>query len=361
MTKNTLRDGARARGRVPPRARAAALPALLLASVGFPLLRGSTPFMLGLGVTACIWVILAVSYSVTFGLAGQFSVAHAALFGVGAYVTAILMTRWNLSFFATLPASVVAGACLGALVGLPAWRLSGDYMALVTLAGGVIAQQVMLNWTTVTGGFQGIANIPSVVLFGHIFTDRDYYLLSAAAALAVILVVARLKVSDLGRSWLAIREDELAAKAMGIRTARLKIMAFAVGGALAAIAGSIYAVFQTFVSSVSFGVTQSVQIILIVLLAGPGHVWGAAVAAVVWIVILIKLTTLARISLGLTGALMLAVMIIRGGTFSGAIGRAERRLLGAGVSQGEARSGPRRPSRPPGPRNPAGRRDESAS
>jgi branched-chain amino acid transport system permease protein len=298
----------------------------LAACATAPNLFGGSSYTIGLGVTVCIWIILALSYTVTLGLAGQFSVAHAALYGVGAYVTAILMTKWGLSYWATIPLGIVAGAALGAFIGLPAWRLSGDYVALVTLGAGVIAQEIMLNWTSVTGGRDGVANVPIVTLFGYVFRDPDYYVTAVVATFAVLLVVLKLRNSDLGRSWLAIREDELAAQAMGIRTAKLKVLSFAVGGGLAAVAGGLYAVFNAFVSSVGFGLTQSVNVLLIVLLGGLGRIWAAVIAAVVLTVVTAEFTTLSDISVGLYGFLMLMVIMFRGGALGGVIGQMNRWL-----------------------------------
>lgn len=321
---------ARAAARAPrppvPWARAIApvVPSLLVAAAA--ILAGSSPFVLGVGVSIGIWIILGVSYSVTFGLAGQFSVAHAAVFGTGAYVTAILMTRWGVSFWWTLPAAVGGGALVGGLIGLPAWRLGGDYVALISLAAGVMFQEVALNWTPVTGGPEGIANIPNATIGGHTFDDADYFLTSIAMALAVVLIAIRLARSNVGRTWLAVREDELAAQAIGIGTGRSKVLAFAVGGALAAIAGSIFAVYQTFVSSVSFGVVQSVQVVLIVLLGGVGRMWGAAIAATLLTILSAELATVATISLGLNGVLVLVAIMLRRGAFTAGLATVTRRF-----------------------------------
>lgn len=286
---------------------------LAAAAASLPFALGGDPFVLGLGVQVCTWAILAMGYTVTFGLAGQFSVAHAALYGVGAYTSAIFTTRWGVSFWATIPLSVVGGAILGSLLGLPAWRLGGDYVALVTLGLGVICQEVMLNWTPVTGGPDGIPNIPSATVGEHVFRDADYYLLGLALAGLAIGCVLLLRRSDLGRTWLAIREDELAASATGVRVGRMKVLAFAVGGAIAAVAGSLYAVYNGFVSSVGFGLTQSVNVILIVLIGGLGRVWTTVLAATLLTVVTAEFTTLGDVSVGLYGFLMLVVIILRAG------------------------------------------------
>jgi branched-chain amino acid transport system ATP-binding protein/branched-chain amino acid transport system permease protein len=273
-----------------------------------PLFIGLNPFSAGLGALVGIWIIFAASYTVTYGFAGQFSVGHAALLGCGAYTTAILMTRLNWPFWPTMPAAIAVGAATGGIFMLPSWRLRGDYVALVTLAAGVIVQQVMLNWNQVTGGADGIANIPLVTLGRHVLSDNDYYTLILGLALLCTAFTSYLKHSPLGLGWRAVRDDELAAQASGMRTQRLKVLAFVVGGGLAGLAGSLFAVFNGFVSSVSFGLNQSVLVIVMVLIGGPGRVWSTAVVAALLEGLDAELTQFSSVSLGVTGILMLAAI-----------------------------------------------------
>jgi branched-chain amino acid transport system permease protein len=267
--------------------------------------------LIGIAVSAAILGILAVSYQVVFGFAGQFSVAQAVPYGVGAYTTAILMTQWGYSFWAVLPIAMLAGALGGAVLGAPAWRLDRDYVALVTLAAGVAFQQVALNWGTVTGGSRGIANIPLVTWSGDPLDDRGYLVIAILLTSVVTIIAQTLKHSALGKGWLAIRDDELAARAMGVRNRSAKIAAFAVGGFLAGAAGALFAVYQSFVSSVSFGVVQSVQILLIVLLAGLGRIYTTLVVAIVYTFVTTRLAESADVSLAIIGAAILIVTILR--------------------------------------------------
>ncbi len=285
-----------------------------------PLLTGLNPFTAGLGALVGIWIIFAASYTVTYGFAGQFSVGHAALLGCGAYTTAILMTRLNWPFWPTVPVAIGVGAVMGALFMLPTWRLQGDYVALVTLAAGVITQQVMLNWNQLTGGADGIANIPLVTLGRHVLSDNDYYTLILGLALLCTAFTSYLKHSPLGLAWRAVRGDELAAQASGMRTRRLKMLAFVVGGGLAGLAGSLFAVFNGFVGSVSFGLSQSVLVIVMVLIGGPGRVWGTAVVAALLEGLDAELTQFSSVSVGVTGVLMLAAIGLSGG-FGAALAR----------------------------------------
>lgn len=290
-----------------------ALPLTCVVTAVVPLLSGLNPFTAGLGALIGIWIIFAGSYTVAYGFAGQFSVGHAALLGCGAYATAILMTRLNWPFWPTVPVAVVTGAAGGVLFVVPSWRLRGDYVALVTLAAGVIVQQIMLNWNQVTGGADGIANIPLVSAAGQVLSDTDYYSLLLGLALLSTAFVSYLKHSPLGLAWRAVREDELAAQASGMRTQRLKMLAFGVSGGLAGLAGSLFAIFNGFVSSVSFGVDQSVLVIVMVLIGGPGRVWSTAIIAALLEGLDAELTQFSSISVGVTGVLMLAAIGLRGG------------------------------------------------
>jgi branched-chain amino acid transport system permease protein len=286
------------------------LPVSAICAAGIPLAVGLTPAAYGAGAIIAIWIVLADGYTITYGFAGQFSVGHAALWGAGAYTTAILMAQHSWPFWPTIPLAVCSGCALGAVFGLPTCRLRGDYIALVTLAGGIVVQQIMLNWQ-LTGGADGIANISLASIGSHTLTDKDTYLLLFAMALLCTGFTSYLKHSFIGLSWRAIRDDEFAAAASGIRVTHAKILAFAVGGGLAGLSGALFAVFNGFVSSVSFGVDQSVLVILMVLLGGMGRVWGTAIAAALLTWLTTELTTLASVSVGITGSLLLLAIIVR--------------------------------------------------
>ena len=300
---------------VPPagrglRLRASLLPVAAGAAAVVPLLTGLSPAAAGVGAVVAIWIVLVNGYTVTYGFAGQFSVGHAALWGVGAYATAIVMVRFGWSFWLAIPVAIITGCLGGAVLGLPAWRLRGDHIALMTLAGGIIAQQIMLSWS-VTGGADGIANIPPVSIGDRPLTDTGYYVLLGAIALLCTAFTSYLKHSAIGLSWRAVRDDELAAEVSGIRVTRAKVIGFVVGGGFAGLSGGLYAVFNGFVSSVSFGIDQSVLVILMVLLGGAGRVWGSALAAALLTWLMAELTTLSAVSVGITGVLMLAAIIFR--------------------------------------------------
>ncbi len=264
----------------------------------------------GLGTACCLAVVLALGYQVTFGLAGMLSLAVAPLMGVGAYAVAVLMTRSGWSFWATVAVAVALAALVGALVGLPALRVRGDVLALVTLGAGEILQTLYLH-APITGGYQGISAVPQVSAFGVVLFDRGIYLLCLAAALAVLLAVWALQRSPVGRAWTAVRDDEVAARAFGIRPGGLRVLAFAVGSGIAGLAGGLYAVQNAFVSSVSFGLAQTVVVILIVLVAGSGRLVRTVLAAVAFTVVTNRFVGYGTVSEGLTGTLILLVVAFR--------------------------------------------------
>ena len=312
-----------------PRARKAAAAAGLVAVAAVPLLIGGNRGY-GLGTTAAIAVILALGYQVTYGFSGQLSVAHAPLQGVGAYTVAQLTTAHGWSFWASLAPAALAAAVVGAVVGLPGLRVRGDVLALVTLGAGEILQSLYLNTTTFTGGSAGISGIPLVSVFGTRLDVQGLYWAALALALAVLVVVRCLRDSPLGRAWMALRDDEVAAAALGVRVGRLRVLAFAVGAGLAAVAGGLYAVQDGFVSSVSFGLGQTVTVILVVLLAGEGRVGRTVAAAVAVTAVVDRLAGYGGLSEGVTGVFILAVVASRLGLFGGmaaAAARARRRLL----------------------------------
>jgi branched-chain amino acid transport system permease protein len=309
-------------------ARRVAISAFVAAAVVWPFAVGGFRGY-GLGTTAAITVLLALGYQVTYGFSGQLSIAHAPLQGAGAYTVARLMTSAGWSFWLALPAGVLAAAALGAVVGLPGLRVRGDVLALVTLGAGEILQSVYLNATSLTGGYQGVSAVPSVEAFGHRFDDRDLYLLALGIAALALLFVIAVRASPLGRALLAIRDDEDASRALGVRPAGLRVLAFAVGAGVAGAAGGLYAVQNGFVSSVSFGLAQTVPIILIALVAGEGRVGRTVVVTIAYVALVDRLATVGDVSEGITGAVILAVVAFRLGIVGNAVQWSRRSLVRA--------------------------------
>lgn len=282
---------------------------VLLAATSVPLWLPSA-HVYDLGRVAATDAVLAVGYCIVLGLCGQFSVAHAALFGVGAYTTAILTAQHGVGSLPALGASVAAGGLAGALVGLPALRVAGDQLAVVTLGIGEVAQLVMLDWTRVTGGFSGISDIPPPNVFGWRVVDvRDTYLLAAASLLVVVAATDLLRRSPAGLAMRAIREDEAVARAAGVRVGLWKVVAFALSGGIAGLAGWLYAGSIVSISPADFGIVLSVLVAVMVLIGGPGRVYGAVVGAGLIATLQDQLVGQAAVEDGVTGLAIVAVAL----------------------------------------------------
>ena len=281
----------------------------------------------GLGTTCAIAVVLALGLQVTFGLAGALSLAHVPLMGVGAYAVALLTAEHGWSFWAALPVGVATAAAAATLVGLPALRLQGDVLALTTLGAGEILQTLFLR-SPVTGSYQGVAGVPPVTLGGTELGARGLYLLAVVLAALVLLLTEALLHAPVGRAWTAGRDDELAAAAFGVRSGPLRLLAFAVGAGVAGVGGALFAVQDGFVSSVSFGLPQTVVVVLVVLMAGPGHLLRTVVSAVAFTLVVDRLVGYGEVSEGVTGALILLVLAWRLG-LAAAVGARVRRALPA--------------------------------
>jgi branched-chain amino acid transport system permease protein len=230
---------------------------------------------------AGIYTVLALGLNIVVGQAGLLNLGYVAFYAVGAYTYAILSTRYGLAFWPGVIVGSLSAAIFSAVLGTVTLRLRGDYFAIVTLGLGEITRIVLNNWDSMTGGPNGIANIGRPVLFGYaISSPRDSYLLIFFAVLIVLFGMGRLVRSRIGRAWIAIREDEIAAEAMGINTFRLKLLAFVLASAIAGAAGAFFAAKMAFVSPESFTFMESVLILCMVVLGGMGSIPGTVLGAI---------------------------------------------------------------------------------
>jgi branched-chain amino acid transport system permease protein len=241
---------------------------------------------------AVLYVMLALGLNIVVGFAGLLDLGYIAFYAVGAYLYALLASphfglHWPV--WAVLPLGALVAGLFGVLLGAPTLRLRGDYLAIVTLGFGEIIRIFLNNLNApinITNGPKGIARIDPVTLFGQplsrpieiagftLSSVTLYYYLFVVLALLVVLVGVRLQDSRIGRAWVAIREDEIAAKACGINTRNVKLLAFAMGASFGGIAGGLFASFQEFVSPESFGLLESVMVLCMVVLGGMGHIPG---------------------------------------------------------------------------------------
>lgn len=231
-----------------------------------------------------VYAMLGLGLNIVVGYAGLLDLGYAAFFAIGAYVAAYFMTTYNWSFWLMLPLGAALAAVFGIIIGAPTLRLRSDYLAIVTLGFGEITRISATNFSF-TGGPNGIPSIPEPTLGNFTFqTPLQYYFLALALALVTLFCVARLGNSRIGRAWAYIREDELAAQAMGINTTRIKLLAYALGAVWAGLAGCFLAVQLTAIDPTSFTFNTSVQILIIVVLGGLGSIPGVILGAVVVIV-----------------------------------------------------------------------------
>ncbi|MBB4198087.1 branched-chain amino acid ABC transporter permease [Rhodoblastus sphagnicola] len=251
------------------------------------------------GVQILIYVLLGWGLNITVGLAGLLDLGYAAFYAVGAYAYALIAPATGLGFWALLPVCGLLAAFWGFCIGFPVLRLRGDYLAIVTLAFAEIVRIVLINWDVVTHGEAGLFGFPGLNFFGLPFIPgpRGFaahvglpfagvhkpiflYYLVLVLALAANFVSLRLRRLPLGRAWEALREDEIACRALGLDTANIKLTAFALGAFFAGVAGCLFALRQGFVSPSAFTFSESALILAIVVLGGGGSQLGVAVAAV---------------------------------------------------------------------------------
>lgn len=235
---------------------------------------------------AGIYAILSMSYDLTFGFAGMFSVAHGAFFGIGAYGGALAMLSFGLPFPAALLLGAMVAGGVALVVAAPASRLDGDYLVVGSLSFAVICYDLMVNVTEVTRGSMGLPGIPAPSFFGIAF-DTPWLLLAVIVTLlAVVAVIAqRIAFSPYGRVLRALKDDPVAVEAAGKSVMRYKIEVMAVSGAMAGAAGVVYAAYVNFIDPESFVLRTSFVILVAAVLGGVGTLWGPCLGALfLWVV-----------------------------------------------------------------------------
>jgi branched-chain amino acid transport system permease protein len=223
--------------------------------------------------------ILAVGLNLLMGYAGQVSLGHAAFYGIGAYTSAILSTRGQ-SPWVGMAAGIALACAVAYLLGRKALRLHGHYLAMATLGFGIIASIIFLEWVGLTGGTSGIYGIPNLEVAGRaVSTDISMYALVWALVVLVIALSDNIVNSRVGRAFQAVHGSEIAASTLGVDVARYKLQVLVLSAALAALAGSLYAHYVTFISPEPFGFKFSVQLVVMVVVGGMASIWGAIFGA----------------------------------------------------------------------------------
>jgi branched-chain amino acid transport system permease protein len=221
-----------------------------------------------------ITVIVTQGLNLLSGFAGQISLGHAGLYAIGAYAAAITTTNYELPFLAGLVASIFCSAIVGLLIGIPALRVKGHYLAMVTIGAGIIIEKLINEGGDFTGGFAGISGVPSPEIFGHTLSSIELYYLIVVAVFLVTLLLWNLTRTRPGRAFLALRDSETAAEAMGISRYRYKLIAFVLSAVITGIGGNLYAHTNNYVSPDSFTSQFSIFLIAMVILGGMGTVIG---------------------------------------------------------------------------------------
>jgi branched-chain amino acid transport system permease protein len=266
--------------RLPPgvavRAGAAAAAAAVLA-----LPWAASAYVVDVGTLVLVYVMLGLGLNMVVGYAGLLDLGYAAFFAIGAYTTAIMMVRYHTGYWATIPVAALLTTVSGAVIGAPTLRMRSDYLAIVTLGFGEIVRITATN-LSFTGGPDGVWGIPRPVIGGLVLgSGAALYYLALALATLVLFGTYNLAQSRIGRAWLAIREDEAAARAAGINPVFYKLLAYMSGAFFGGIAGSFFAVKLTAIDPTSFTFVQSVNVLMVVVLGGMGSIPGVILGAVV--------------------------------------------------------------------------------
>jgi branched-chain amino acid transport system permease protein len=256
--------------------------AVLVASLlSFPILAVVTgrTYLLFRACLAGVYVIAAIGLNLLVGYTGQISLGHAGFLAIGAYATGLLQLNLAAPFLLALPAGGLVAAVFGFLVGLPALRMTGPYLAIATVGFGVAVQQVLVKWESLSGGSLGI-HPPRPAIAGWIFDSevRLYYLIMTIAVLLTLAAVNLVR-SRVGRAFVAIRDSDIAAEAMGVNLALYKTLAFAVSAFYAGIAGGLLAGLIGFISPESFNIIESINYLTMVVVGGLGSILGSVLGA----------------------------------------------------------------------------------
>jgi ABC-type branched-subunit amino acid transport system ATPase component/ABC-type branched-subunit amino acid transport system permease subunit len=288
------------------------------AAVLLPLSTSNT-YYLYLACSVGLLTIVAAGLNVLAGFAGQISLGHAGFYALGAYGAALAATRLGWPLWASVPAGIVVAALVGAAVGAAALRVSGPYLAMVTIAFGIIVEHVLVEWVSLTGGPGGIFNIPKLPVGG------TYWLIAACAA-AALWLTANLRVSAWGRALLAVKSSEVAAESLGISAYLARTTAFTISAAVAGLAGGLFASLNGYISPDSFTLQTSIVFLLALLFGGLGSVAGPLVGGVALTLLPELLTGLADYRLILYGALLLVSIY---GLPAGVVGAMRARARGS--------------------------------
>ncbi len=314
--------------------------ALVVAVALLPLLFPDNYFVTVVGVTIGFNVMLAVALNLFIGFAGQISLGHAAFFGMGAYASAILTTRYGWSPWPAMGVGLVIVYVVALLISRPILKLKGHYLAMATLGFGIIVNIIMVEAVDWTGGPDGMSGIPGLELFGWaVDSDLRWYAVMAVVMLATVLLSLNIIDSRAGRALRAVHGSEVAAQTLGVDTARVKSQVFVLSACLASLAGSLFAHQQNFISPVSFNFFFSIEVVTMVVLGGLASTYGAVFGAIVLTLLPQVLVVFEDYEVLILGTILMSIMIfLPQGLFVGLVRGSTgllRRLRPAAVATGD--------------------------
>ncbi len=299
----------------------AAWSAVAVVAASLVALAPNTYWLYLLGLTA-VYVIVGAGLNLLIGLSGQVSIGHAGFFAFGAYVAAILTTRYSVSFWLALPLAMLLPAVLGALLAAPALRVRGPYLAMVTIAFGLVLQNVLIEAEPLTGGFNGISNIDKPAFGGVLLSLRAHVGVTVGVAGIALLAFALISRSRFGKLLRAVRDSEIAARSIGIDPWRIKTAAFVVSAAAAGLGGALFAPLAGFISPENFDMMLSVQFLLLVILGGLESRAGPLIGAIAIAALPEALSALAEYRLLFFGSLLLLILAVMPNGVAGAFAAA---------------------------------------
>ena len=303
-------------------ARPVALMLAVALVLGYPFVMQASGYALHLLIIAQLYSVLALALNFQLGSANIPNFATAASYGIGAYTSALLAIHFGISVWLTLPAAAVVATLFGFALGFPAMRTRDTYLALVTIAFGIVVHQLLNNFTW-TGGPNGLAGIPAPAIFGHSFNDplivfghrlpsqANFYYLTALLVLVAIISARLLHNSRVGLAWNALRSDELAARCQGVNVVWYKMLAFGVDAFLAAFAGSIYAFYVSYISPDNFTFLVSVTIMTMVIVGGMDNTLGVMIGAFLLVLLPEKLRIFDDYRLLFVGVTVILFLLLR--------------------------------------------------
>lgn len=270
-------------------------------------------YIVHLLIIVCIYLILAQSFNLNFGLGSLFNLAHVAAYAIGAYTTALLTTDHEVSFFPSALASILLAGSFSFSLGAIALKLESDYFAIGTLAFNSVISALLINWQSLTRGVLGISGIPRPIIFGHEFSDNvDFLYLSIAAAVLVNAVLWCVFRGRFARSLRGLAEFPFAAAALGKNVTWHKSISFFIASAAAGLAGSLFAYYISYIDPSSFALNEMIFILTIVTVGRPGSFWGC-IAACIFLVLLpepLRFVDLPSSILGPMRQLLYAVILL---------------------------------------------------